>query len=121
MVDLGGSLAVASMGLYATGVSTDLNVTYLSSGGKIGDKLQGTAVCEKSTFLFPSLLTSEKGAGDWFGKVGGFANVFVWYGSWQDACLYSGHLPQRQGRACCQGKSYKVRPCLLDICVCHLC
>ncbi|KAK6948826.1 hypothetical protein Daesc_010597 [Daldinia eschscholtzii] len=25
MVDLGGSLAVASMGLYATGVSTDLN------------------------------------------------------------------------------------------------
>jgi hypothetical protein len=25
MVDLGGSLAVASMGLYATGISTDLN------------------------------------------------------------------------------------------------
>lgn len=25
MVDLGGSLAVASMGLYSTGVSTDLN------------------------------------------------------------------------------------------------
>lgn len=25
MVDLGGSLAVASMGFYATGVSTDLN------------------------------------------------------------------------------------------------
>ncbi|KAK3936559.1 Thioesterase/thiol ester dehydrase-isomerase [Diplogelasinospora grovesii] len=47
MVDLGGSLAVASMGLYATGVSTDLNVTYLSSGGKIGDKIQATASCEK--------------------------------------------------------------------------
>ncbi|KAK3682393.1 HotDog domain-containing protein [Podospora appendiculata] len=47
MVDLGGSLAVASMGLYATGVSTDLNVTYLSSGGKIGDTLQATAICEK--------------------------------------------------------------------------
>lgn len=46
MVDLGGSLAVASMGLYATGVSTDLNVTYLSSGGKIGDKLSGTAICD---------------------------------------------------------------------------
>lgn len=29
MVDLGGSLAVASMGLYATGVSTDLNGTSL--------------------------------------------------------------------------------------------
>lgn len=71
MVDLGGSLAVASKGLYATGVSTDLNgepywtcpldndlesrhtdigpsVTYLSSGGKVGDKIQATAVCEKS-------------------------------------------------------------------------
>ncbi|KAK0644054.1 HotDog domain-containing protein [Cercophora newfieldiana] len=47
MVDLGGSLAVASMGLYATGVSTDMNITYLSSGGKIGDKIQGTAICEK--------------------------------------------------------------------------
>jgi acyl-coenzyme A thioesterase 13 len=47
MVDLGGSLAVASMGLYATGVSTDLNVTYLSSGGKVGDKLQATATCDK--------------------------------------------------------------------------
>ncbi|KAI5856151.1 Thioesterase/thiol ester dehydrase-isomerase [Durotheca rogersii] len=47
MVDLGGSLAVASMGLYATGVSTDLNVTYLSSGGKVGDKITATAVCDK--------------------------------------------------------------------------
>ncbi|KAI1469055.1 Thioesterase/thiol ester dehydrase-isomerase [Daldinia caldariorum] len=47
MVDLGGSLAVASMGLYATGVSTDLNVTYLSSGGKVGDKITGTAICDK--------------------------------------------------------------------------
>ncbi|KAK4110852.1 Thioesterase/thiol ester dehydrase-isomerase [Canariomyces notabilis] len=47
MVDLGGSLAVASMGLYATGVSTDLNVTYLSSGGKVGDKIHATATCDK--------------------------------------------------------------------------
>ncbi|KAH7040971.1 HotDog domain-containing protein [Microdochium trichocladiopsis] len=47
MVDLGGSLAVASMGLYATGVSTDLNVTYLNSGGKVGDKILATATCEK--------------------------------------------------------------------------
>jgi hypothetical protein len=30
-VDLGGSLAVASRGLYATGVSTDLNGVYLSN------------------------------------------------------------------------------------------
>ncbi|KAI1267793.1 Thioesterase/thiol ester dehydrase-isomerase [Xylariaceae sp. FL1019] len=47
MVDLGGSLAVASTGLYATGVSTDLNVTYLSSGGLVGDKVKATAVCDK--------------------------------------------------------------------------
>ncbi|RDW67133.1 PaaI family thioesterase [Aspergillus mulundensis] len=47
MVDLGGSLAVASRGLYATGVSTDLNVTYLSSGGKVGDKLLAEVTCDK--------------------------------------------------------------------------
>ncbi|KAK2739282.1 hypothetical protein FQN57_006617 [Myotisia sp. PD_48] len=47
MVDLGGSLAVASHGLFATGVSTDLNVTYLNSGGKIGDKLLAEVTCDK--------------------------------------------------------------------------
>lgn len=51
MVDLGGSLAVASRGLFSTGVSTDLNVTYLNSGGKIGDLIQGEVVCDKCTFL----------------------------------------------------------------------
>lgn len=38
---------MASTGLYATGVSTDLNVTYLSGGGKVGDKITGTAICDK--------------------------------------------------------------------------
>ncbi|KAI1189737.1 Thioesterase/thiol ester dehydrase-isomerase [Nemania serpens] len=47
LVDLGGSLAVASTGLYGTGVSTDLNVTYLSSSGKVGDKITATAVCDR--------------------------------------------------------------------------
>ncbi|KAI0017949.1 Thioesterase/thiol ester dehydrase-isomerase [Xylariomycetidae sp. FL0641] len=47
MVDLGGSLAVASTGLYGTGVSTDMNITYLSGGGKLGDKITATAVCDK--------------------------------------------------------------------------
>ncbi|KAJ5379049.1 esterase [Penicillium cosmopolitanum] len=47
MVDLGGSLAVASRGLYATGVSTDLNVTYLNSGGKVGDKILAEVTCDK--------------------------------------------------------------------------
>ncbi|KAK8069068.1 thioesterase family protein [Apiospora phragmitis] len=58
MVDLGGSLAVASMGLFATGVSTDLNVTYLSGGGKVGDKIQATASCDKMgrTLAYTSIL-----------------------------------------------------------------
>jgi len=47
MVDLGGSLVVASRGLFATGVSTDLNVTYLSSGGRVGDKINAEVVCDK--------------------------------------------------------------------------
>jgi acyl-coenzyme A thioesterase 13 len=47
MVDLGGSLAVASRGLYATGVSTDLNVTYLSSGGQVGDSIKAEVTCDK--------------------------------------------------------------------------
>ncbi|KAJ9165708.1 Thioesterase/thiol ester dehydrase-isomerase [Coniochaeta hoffmannii] len=65
MVDLGGSLAVASKGLYATGVSTDLNVTYLSSGGKVGDKLHATAVCDKigKTLAFTSI-TFRNGKGE---------------------------------------------------------
>ncbi|KAL7622634.1 hypothetical protein AAE478_008147 [Parahypoxylon ruwenzoriense] len=62
MVDLGGSLAVASMGLFATGVSTDLNVTYLSSGGKVGDKITGTAVCDKSEPSRPSDFQSRRAA-----------------------------------------------------------
>ncbi|PNY23582.1 esterase [Tolypocladium capitatum] len=49
LVDLGGSLAVASTGRFATGVSTDLNVTYLAPGGRPGDLLRGTAVCDKNT------------------------------------------------------------------------
>ncbi|KAF2724491.1 putative PaaI_thioesterase family protein [Polychaeton citri CBS 116435] len=47
MVDLGGSLAVASRGLFATGVSTDLNVTFLSSGGKVGDTIRAEVKCDK--------------------------------------------------------------------------
>lgn len=50
MVDLGGSLAVASRGLFATGVSTDLNVTYLNSGGKVGDRIRAEVTCDKCEF-----------------------------------------------------------------------
>ncbi|RUS27173.1 LOW QUALITY PROTEIN: hypothetical protein BC938DRAFT_483626 [Jimgerdemannia flammicorona] len=37
VVDVGGSLAVASQGLFATGVSTDLNVTFVAPA-KLGEK-----------------------------------------------------------------------------------
>jgi acyl-coenzyme A thioesterase 13 len=82
MVDLGGSLAVASRGLFATGVSTDLSgmisilrnnvmkrvgcvqkgadqvdvvVTYLASGGKIGDIIRAEVTCDKCTLQQPSV------------------------------------------------------------------
>lgn len=38
---------MASKGLFATGVSTDLNVTYLNSGGKVGDKIFAEVTCDK--------------------------------------------------------------------------
>ncbi|KAK7207288.1 putative PaaI_thioesterase family protein [Myxozyma melibiosi] len=47
LVDLSGSLAVASRGMYSTGVTTDLNVTYISSGGKVGDKIFIESYCHK--------------------------------------------------------------------------
>ena len=51
MVDLGGSLAVASRGLFSTGVSTDLNVTYLRNGGGSGDLIRGEALCDKCEWI----------------------------------------------------------------------
>lgn len=57
LVDLGGSLAVASKGLFSTGVSTDLNVTYINSGGKVGDTLRAEVTCDKfgKTLAFTSI------------------------------------------------------------------
>jgi len=64
MVDLGGSLAVASKGLSSTGVSTDLSVTYLSAGGKVGDTLRAEVTCDKfgKTLAYTSIkFTNTKG------------------------------------------------------------
>ncbi|KAM0703220.1 hypothetical protein Q7P35_009158 [Cladosporium inversicolor] len=78
MVDLGGSLAVASRGLFATGVSTDLSgtnhihpskslyderITYLASGGKIGDIIRAEVTCDKfgKTLAYTSIrFTNEQ-------------------------------------------------------------
>ena len=38
---------MASKGLFATGVSTDLSVTYMRSGGRVGDVLRAEASCDK--------------------------------------------------------------------------
>lgn len=67
MVDLGGSLAVASRGLFATGVSTDLNVTYLNSGGKIGDIIRAEVTCDKCEYLHtvPTTTGVFTSAKDW--------------------------------------------------------
>lgn len=57
MVDLGGSLAVASKGLYSTGVSTDINITYLASGGPVGNKVRAEVTCDRfgKTLAFTSI------------------------------------------------------------------
>jgi len=60
MVDTSGSLALASRGLYSTGVSTDLSVTYLNSGGKIGDLVKGEVTCDKCRITtLPSLHSQD--------------------------------------------------------------
>ncbi|KAF9200566.1 hypothetical protein BGZ49_009186 [Haplosporangium sp. Z 27] len=46
IVDIGGSLAIAAEEMQATGVSTDLNVSFVS-GAKIGDKLSILSKCDK--------------------------------------------------------------------------
>lgn len=38
---------MASKGLFATGVSTDLSVTYMRSGGRVGDVLRAEASCDR--------------------------------------------------------------------------
>ncbi|GAA5817451.1 hypothetical protein MFLAVUS_010998 [Mucor flavus] len=46
VVDIGGSLAIASKGLFATGVSTDINISYIS-GVKQGEMIQVEARVDK--------------------------------------------------------------------------
>ncbi|KAF9327189.1 hypothetical protein BGZ91_001577 [Linnemannia elongata] len=46
IVDVGGSLAIAAENMQATGVSTDLNISFVS-GAKIGDKLTIDSRCDK--------------------------------------------------------------------------
>lgn len=65
LVDIGGSLALASKGLYSTGVSTDLNVTFLRSGGSVGDKvdMQASVVSMGRTLAFTTVDLTQPGTG----------------------------------------------------------
>ncbi|CAG8602850.1 2405_t:CDS:2 [Paraglomus brasilianum] len=65
IVDLGGSLAIASKGLYATGVSTDLNVTFVNSA-KLGDIIVMEASCVKigKTLAFTEINIRNKESGN---------------------------------------------------------
>ncbi|EQK99782.1 hypothetical protein G6O67_008006 [Ophiocordyceps sinensis] len=47
LVDFGGSLAIASTGRFHTGLSTDLNISYLAPGGVPGDVIKGCAICDR--------------------------------------------------------------------------
>ncbi|KAL9108115.1 MAG: hypothetical protein Q9227_007091 [Pyrenula ochraceoflavens] len=43
--------------MFSTGVSTDLNITYLNEGGKVGDMIRAEAICDKfgKTLAFTSI------------------------------------------------------------------
>lgn len=49
-----GSLAIASKGLYSTGVSTDINTTYVKSGGGQGEtvNISGEVISMGKTLAF---------------------------------------------------------------------
>ncbi|KAI8876311.1 esterase [Backusella circina FSU 941] len=63
VVDIGGSLALASKGLFATGVSTDINISYIS-GVKQGETITVEARVDKlgKTLAFTTveLFTKER-------------------------------------------------------------
>lgn len=40
LVDLGGSLAISTTGLFQTGVSVEISTSYMNPGGKVGENLE---------------------------------------------------------------------------------
>ena len=75
MIDVAGSLAIASKGLYATGVSTDINISYIS-GVKQGETIDIDARVDKlgKTLAFTSVELSNKG------RLGKQLSYFCFYG-----------------------------------------
>jgi len=123
MVDLGGSLAVASMGLFATGVSTDLNgrgrrhdvlvdrdvLSVLTNDSNLPKyRRQGrrpdtsySSLREEYEAKIRIMLSAEYHCPD--------SQANPQFCSRQDSSLHDHHIPQREGRAGREGKSYKVR------------
>lgn len=95
MVDTSGSLALASRGLYSTGVSTDLSVTYLNAGGRIGDLVKGEVICDKCKSFVP------------------LTQMNVWLGlnktSWQDSCLHLSEVHEQEQRDRGARESHQIR------------
>ena len=77
---------MASRGLFATGVSTDLSMTYLSSGGKIGDTLRAEVSCDKCESKLSVRMDR--------------VSIDLTC-SWQDNGLYFDQIHEREGRAGC--------------------
>lgn len=95
MVDTSGSLAVASRGLYATGVSTDLSVTYLNAGGKIGDLVKGEVICDKCRMTISLFVPT--------------ASIDSTCNSWKDPCIHVGQVHEQKQRDRCSWKSHEIR------------
>lgn len=63
LTDTLGSLAIASHGLYSTGVSTDINTTYVKTAGREGDtvNVEGRVISMGKTLAFTRMeVRSEK-------------------------------------------------------------
>ncbi|EEB05878.1 acyl-CoA thioesterase [Schizosaccharomyces japonicus yFS275] len=57
LTDLGGGLALASRGLFSSGVSIDMNQTFLATGGGLGSRIFIHAKCDRlgSNIAFTSV------------------------------------------------------------------
>lgn len=60
LTDTMGSLAIASKGFYSTGVSTDINTTFVKAAGGVGDEV----VAEGSVISLGELSDKRSGS-DW--------------------------------------------------------
>ena len=122
MVDLGGSLAVASRGLYATGVSTDLNgilhrpclrqynrvtpcLSHISQLRRESRRCLESGCNVRQVYVILQMCTG--------------GNCGIWLislTSWKDYGLYFNTVHEQQRRVSCKRKSYKVSASIVRTC-----